>query len=74
MIIDFNLKDIGNIKNLKVCETSVNRYYQHYKSLNKIIDQNEFTETMSSTYTTLLDKSTKLNLMPCKMGIIKSTG
>jgi len=47
------------------------QYYDHYKNLNKIMDQNLFTATVSSTYTTLLDKSTKLNLMPCKLGIVQ---
>jgi hypothetical protein len=57
-----------------VSEEAVMKFYNHYKNLHRILDQNQFTHTAQSTFTAILKKSSEVKTLPCKMGIVKYRG
>jgi hypothetical protein len=57
-----------------VSETAILKYYQHYKKLEKVLDQNQFTQTIFSTITHVLEQTQLENLLPSKFGLVKASG
>lgn len=57
-----------------VGEKAVNDYYQHYKSLDKVRQQNKVFNVEESTYTTMLENIEERRLFPSKLGIVKARG
>jgi hypothetical protein len=53
---------------------SIDRFYNHYKKLDKIKDINHFNAIKDSVYTSFLTKSESLNLLPAKVGVLKEAG
>lgn len=57
-----------------VGQKAVNEYYNHFKKLDKVRDQNVFREVRDSMYTSFLTKSNDLHMFPSKIGFIKEKG
>lgn len=53
---------------------AVEKFYDHYKKLDKIIDQNKFKDIKDSLYTSFLRRSEDLHLFPSKIGLVKKSG
>ena len=55
-------------------QVAISKFYNHYKKLDKVKDQNKFNAIHDSIYTAFLNKSESLNLLPSKIGFIKIKG
>ncbi len=55
-------------------EQAVTDYYKHYKSLDKVRQQNKVFNVEESTYTTMLENMEERRLFPSKLGIVKARG
>ncbi|CAD8076826.1 unnamed protein product [Paramecium sonneborni] len=53
---------------------SIKNYYQTYKKITRIKEQNKLFAIQNSVQTNLIIKSEQLRLLPCKMGLIKQKG
>ena len=55
-------------------QAAISKFYNHYKKLDKIKDQNRYNVINDSIYTAFLNKSESMNLLPSKIGFIKMKG
>lgn len=57
-----------------VGDKAIHDFYKHYKDLNKVSDQNDNLKLNGSVYTGMLNQAAKKNILPNKVGIIKTDG
>ena len=55
-------------------QIAISKFYNHYKKLDKVKDQNKYNSINDSIYTAFLNKSESLKLLPSKIGFIKIKG
>ena len=55
-------------------QIAITKFYNHYKKLDKVKDQNKYNSINDSVYTAFLNRSESLNLLPSKIGFIKIKG
>lgn len=53
---------------------AIKKFYSHYKKLDKVKDVNSFMQVKDAVYTSFLEKTESLNLLPSKIGFIKEKG
>ena len=53
---------------------AITDFYSHYKKLDKVRDQNGYRSIKDSVYTAFLNKGENLNLLPSKIGLIRTNG
>ncbi|CAD8165096.1 unnamed protein product [Paramecium pentaurelia] len=53
---------------------SARSYFQHYKVLNKVKQQNDYHKINDSIQTQMLKQAESLDVLPCKLGLIKLNG
>jgi hypothetical protein len=58
----------------RVGEKAINNFYQHYKDLNKVCDQNSTCQVKDSVYTGMLNYCETKKILPSKCGVIKTSG
>ncbi|CAK71897.1 unnamed protein product (macronuclear) [Paramecium tetraurelia] len=54
--------------------TLVQLYYQHYKKVNKVRQQNEFFNISDSVQTAKLSQAEQIDVLPCQIGVVKTKG
>jgi spore coat protein CotF len=58
----------------RVGEKAIHNFYQHYKGLNKVCDQNSTCKVKDSVYTGMLNYCETKKILPSKCGVIKTSG
>ncbi|CAD8171615.1 unnamed protein product [Paramecium pentaurelia] len=53
---------------------AVQLYYQHYKKVNKVRQQNDFFKISDSVQTAMLRQAEQIDVLPCKIGVVKTKG
>ena len=53
---------------------AIDKFYNHYKKLDKIKDINSYAVISDSMYTNFLSKSESLKLLPAKVGVLRERG
>jgi len=64
--IDADQKDLEGL-------VAHDKYYKHYKKLDRVLQQNELTGTKPSIYTKLLKSTSAKRLLPLKLGVLTSS-
>ncbi|CAK90105.1 unnamed protein product (macronuclear) [Paramecium tetraurelia] len=57
-----------------VGEDAYRSYYHTFKNIKRILEQNQFENIQNSVQTNLVQRSERLRILPCKMGLIKLKG
>ena len=55
-------------------EKAIKGFYQHYKQLRKVSDQNKFTQQQPSVYTKFMEAIVDKQQLPCRVGLVKQMG
>jgi len=73
-IIEENVVSLDEMPHETCGDEAIDRFYSHYKQLDKVCDINGFKSVKNAMYTTFLKKTEDLRLFPAKIGLVKEKG